>query len=696
MNYRPFIPILLASTAMISSVCAQEIITLEKIQVAEDYTVIDERRDNSIAKRIINGEELTQYGDVNALEILRRTPGVTIPAGKRISSAPGKGYTVVMIDGEETSTSTSLRASPLEQISPDMIEKIEVMTNGSAEHTAESMGGIVNIVLKKPKEEGLTSARVSLGEYGNSAMESLFAQREGKSGNLSYLINVNGSDNRKKDTASTLREDLASTRNENRDDTTDNQSISLGTKIIYTSSSKDKYLYSGSISRNYGEETIDAKTYLNGLSVFDTQINSKDKSNSTMIWSGLSGEHHLSGEELLEWKLKLHQNTNEGETTSLQSLPTLNDRRQKDYGFNRIVGAEGIYSLAAGDHFIKSGVDLRNANQRDEVQRSLNGVDVTTAADTVHMRENKGALYLQDEINFGGIMVVTPGIRYEALSRNYGMTSKTDYFAPSLHFLTHLSANDNLRASVAKTVRLPRLGQLSSSTNSSLDSNNVHRPDITGNPNLTEEKALSYELKLEHFFEDKGIVSIGGSYRNIDDKIENMTVLEGSRYVMRPYNSGQGNLWGVELELKKSLNTYVEGLGMFANATLQNSSLTNTATGFKRPIKQTSDVLYNLGVDHTLKAYKFTYGAAYRYVGGYTDPLDENGISEVRKGYGTLDLYASKRLNSTFKCQLNLKNITRATVETTSNYYDGLGALVTQIDKEHSKPQILLTLEGKW
>ncbi|MFA6630350.1 MAG: TonB-dependent receptor, partial [Sulfuricurvum sp.] len=241
--------------------------------------------------------------------------------------------------------------------------------------------------------------------------------------------------------------------------------------------------------------------------------------------------------------------------------------------------------------------------------------------------------------------------------------------------------------------------ELSSSTDSSLDQNDLHHPDKTGNPNLREEKALSYEVRAEHYFEDKGIVSIGGFYRDIQDKIEKYTFLDtlSSRYIQRPENVGNGKLWGMELELKKSLDVLVSGLGVFANATIQDSSLRNSATGMKRPIKQTSDYLYNIGIDHTLQSYRLTYGAAYRYVGGYDDPIDENGFSESQQGYGTLDLYAKKRLDSTFKLGLNLKNITSATITTTSKQYDTSGVLTqTQIDKEKSQPQILLTLEGKW
>lgn len=692
--YRPIIPLLITSSLSISPLCAQEVLTLEKIQVEESSSTLEERRDNSIAKRIINGEELTQYGDLNALEILKRTPGVSIADGKGKKSAPGKGYTVVLIDGEETSGSK--RVNPLEQISPDMIERIEVMTNGSAEYTAESMGGIVNVVLKKPKSEGQTTAKMTVGTYGGDVpMESVFAQREGKSGNLGYLFNVSAADNRQTDTSSTFKQSAAS--NELRESAARYQTLSLTTKLIYTPSSKDKYTFNGSIGLNNNQTTVDAKTYLNGSPALNTQLTSTDRSKGMMLWSGFKGEHHLSGTELLEWKLKFHQNDDNGEAASLQTLPTLNDRRQKDYSFNRIFGAEGVYSLATGDHFIKTGVDLKGTSQRDEVQRSLNGADVTALADNVRMRENKGAMYLQDEISVGDSLVVTPGVRYETLSRDYGATSRIDYFAPSLHVLARLSANDNLRASIAKTVKLPRLDQLSSSTDSSLDRNDIRHPDLTGNPHLTEEKALSYELRYEHFFENKGVASIGGFYRTIDDKIENVTKwnTSTSRYVQSPENAGQGSLWGVELELKKSLDAYIDGVGMFANATLQDSSLTNTATGIKRPIKQTSNLLYNLGLDHTLKPYRVTYGAAYRYVGSYDDPM-EYSLSQSQKGYGALDLYASKRIDKTFKCQLNLKNITRTSIETTSNVYSGGVVSETQIDKEHSKPYVLLTVEGRW
>lgn len=691
--YRPFIPVVLISGIAVSGAGAQETLSFEKIQIEEKGIALEERRDNSIAKRIISAEELTQYGDLNALEILKRTPGVTIPEGKMQKGAPGKGYTVILIDGEEVATGSKRRASPLELISPDRIERIEVMTNGSAEYTAESMGGIVNIILKKPKSQGATTAKMMVGAYGSDPMESLFVQQEGKSGTMSYLINFNGSENRKSDRSTTTRQSASSTSEESRDDFVHDRFANLTGKLIFSPSSKEKYTYDGSVAMNDTNENIEAATVTSPPGSVSRILANRDHSSGMMLWSKIRGEHHLSGKELLEWKLKFHQSTSSGESVSVLSFPTGSTKTQNDESLFRIIGAEGGYSIAQGDHFIKTGAELKGLRQHDQARRSVDGADTTTPSDDVSMRENKGSIYVQDEISVGENLVVTPGIRYESLSRDYGNTSHIDYVAPSLHLLAKVTPNDNIRASVAKTVKLPRLNELSMSIDSSLERNDVHHPDRSGNANLREERALSYELRYEHFYEDKGILSAGGFYRTISNKIERLTALEGSRYVERPYNAGEGSLWGIELEMKKSLNGYVEGLGVFANATFQNSSLTNTLTGLKRPIKQTSNTLGNLGFDHTLKGYKFTYGAAYRYVGGYDDPLDENSIAQTQKGYGYLDIYASKRLNETFKVLLNLKNITRTTIETASN----LTAInETQIDREYSKPQILLTLEGKW
>ena len=301
----------------------------------------------------------------------------------------------------------------------------------------------------------------------------------------------------------------------------------------------------------------------------------------------------------------------------------------------------------------------------------------------------------QDEWSISEKAVLTPGIRYEKNDRHYEGYTTIDYVAPSLHFLYRITPDDNLRASIAKTVKVPRLDEITTSVNSSLDDNDLNNPDITGNPNLKEEDAWSYELRGEHFFGDKGIVSLNTFYRSINDKIEKLTTYDSGtgRYVEKPYNAGNAHLWGVELEVKKSLSMVLDGLGIWGNATFQNSMLENSQTQFHGVIGETPDYLLNIGLDHTYAPYHFTYGMAYRYNGGFDDPKDQSGVLKSQDGYGVLDLYAVKRLNDTFKLSINLKNITSETIKTDA--YDTFTG-TDQTDKEKSDPQFLVTIEGKW
>jgi iron complex outermembrane receptor protein len=312
------------------------------------------------------------------------------------------------------------------------------------------------------------------------------------------------------------------------------------------------------------------------------------------------------------------------------------------------------------------------------------------------MYQNKYALYLQDEYSVSEVFVLTPGIRYEKVDRDYGSVSSINYFAPSLHALFKLTPNDNIRASVAKTVKLPRLDEISTSVNRTLSDNTIDNPDTTGNIDLTQETAISYELRAEHYFEDKGIVSASGFYRDISDKIEKLTTLEAGRYIKKPSNSGEGKLWGLELELKKPISFILEGLGVWGNATFQNSTLHNNATGFSGVIGETSDVVANIGVDHSFTPYHLTYGVAYRYDGGFNDPIDQSGIEKSQKAFGVLDLYATKKLDSIFKLTFNAKNMANETIRTTSNRYSSGTLVQTQIENANSQRQFLLTLEGKW
>jgi ferric enterobactin receptor len=46
----------------------------------------------------------------------------------------------------------------LQQLQGSMIERVEIITNPSARYEAEGMGGVINIVLKKERKEGINGS----------------------------------------------------------------------------------------------------------------------------------------------------------------------------------------------------------------------------------------------------------------------------------------------------------------------------------------------------------------------------------------------------------------------------------------------------------------------------------------------------------------------------------------------------------
>ena len=684
--HRFLIPLLLIPLLLISFSYAQETISMEQIQVQANAAAIESRKEDSIAKRIVTGNQLTQYGDLNALEILKRTAGVNIPDGSK-KGAPGKGYTKVLIDGEEVTTSSRRGSSPLEQISPDMIERIEVMSNGSAEYTAEAMGGIVNIILKKPKSDGKAVLRLTKGVYHNAPIGTAFASYEKKEGKLSYLVSTTYSDNQRDDAyTNDTNGTIQASEEEGR-----SRFLSLSTQFIYTADTKNKYTFSTDFGvNNEGSQIHDVTSV---LGVVSKNIYETDKNDGSFYMAKALGEHHLSQSTLVDWKLISHRRAQEGEKNSLDTIG-LTTSHQNDDALFRVYGGNTNLSSVLDQHFLKGGVEYRHMSQRDDVRNDING---TQALSNVAMDQDKYAVYMQDEMSLGDMMILTPGLRYEKTSRDFGSVGSIDYLAPSLHILYKITPDNQLRFSAVRSVKLPRLDEISPAVNSTLGDNDINNPDLTGNPNLREETAIGYELRLEHYFSDKGIVSLNTFYRDMKNKIEKLTRFYGTRYVEKPENSGEAQLWGAEVEVKKQLGALVEGLGIWGNATVQNSALQNKANNFCGVIAQTPSYLLNLGIDHTYAPYGLSYGVAYRYNGGFDDPIDQSGIVKSQEGYGVLDVYASKRLDSTFKLSLNLKNITREPIVLTSLRYDTLGNLIqTQVDNENSRASVLLTLEGKW
>ena len=165
---------------------------LQEVTVTAQKPIVEVRAD----KTILNVEGTINAVGNDALELLRRSPGVMVDKDDNLSLA-GKNGVQVFIDGKPSPLSGADLANYLKSLQSAQIEAIEIITNPSAKYEAAGNAGIINIKLKKNKTFG-TNGSISSGYVqGTYAKfnEGLNLNYRNKSVNLFGTYNYNNGNN---------------------------------------------------------------------------------------------------------------------------------------------------------------------------------------------------------------------------------------------------------------------------------------------------------------------------------------------------------------------------------------------------------------------------------------------------------------------------------------------------------------------
>lgn len=131
--------------------------TLEGVVVSTKKPLIEQKLDRTV----LNVDASTTNAGLNALEVLEKSPGVTVDKDGNIS-LKGKQGVVVFIDGRPTYLSGADLANMLSNMTSAQLDQIEIMTNPPAKYDAAGNAGVINIKTKKTKQVGY-SGSVSVG-----------------------------------------------------------------------------------------------------------------------------------------------------------------------------------------------------------------------------------------------------------------------------------------------------------------------------------------------------------------------------------------------------------------------------------------------------------------------------------------------------------------------------------------------------
>jgi iron complex outermembrane recepter protein len=130
---------------------------LNTVNVVTQKPLVEVRAD----KTILNVEGTINAVGSNALELLRKSPGVLLDKDDNISLA-GKNGVQVYVDNRSTPLSGPDLAHYLKSLQSSQVEAIELITNPSSKYDAAGNAGIINIRLVRNKSFG-TNGSVNAG-----------------------------------------------------------------------------------------------------------------------------------------------------------------------------------------------------------------------------------------------------------------------------------------------------------------------------------------------------------------------------------------------------------------------------------------------------------------------------------------------------------------------------------------------------
>jgi outer membrane receptor protein involved in Fe transport len=136
---------------------APETALLGEAEVVAERELVEVRADRTVYN--VSDQPVTAGG--NALDVLETLPALDVDIDGRISLR-GNQNVAVHINGRPVPIRGDQLAAFLRNLPSDQVERVEVLPNPSARFEADSMAGIINIVLRQGTSRGL-SGGLSLG-----------------------------------------------------------------------------------------------------------------------------------------------------------------------------------------------------------------------------------------------------------------------------------------------------------------------------------------------------------------------------------------------------------------------------------------------------------------------------------------------------------------------------------------------------
>jgi iron complex outermembrane receptor protein len=677
---------------------------LERVEITgERASDTEERRRSTAAKIVIGREEIERQGDSNITEILKRLPGVTLGGrpgrgGEVRMRGMGGGYTQILINGERAPAGFSF-----DQLSPDLIERIEVLRAPTAETGARAVAGTINIILREDVKKRLNNLKVAVGQEDQGWQPSVSWSRAEQIESFGYTLNANLSTGVRETTRRTRTqrgftpagsEDATLQVDQGDDNRSREERLhsSLGGRLQWRLGPGELLAlqpfvtFSSADTHGVSERVAAPGTTLSALpySRSDTEATfhlARLNGNWQSRWSGGLRSDLRAGMSQSRWAgdtQRLDGNTAASSLAS-RTLTTADDRWWT-------LGGKLNQTLAGG-HALAAGLET-DVGQRDQRSDGEGSTASDNLDDNLQARTFRGALWLQDEWDLDAHWALHGGLRWESITTRSdwdggAVSNRSSVTSPLLHAVWRPveGGRDQLRASLTRSYRAPSLQNLvarrSISRSTPTDrTNEATSPDRIGNPALKPELATGVDLAFEHYLADGGLLSASVFHRRISGLIRNVSTLQtvdwatAPRWVSQPRNVGDASTQGIELEAKYALKDLMQdapAVDLRHNLALFRSRVEGIP-GPDNRIDQQPDWTANLGADWRVRGWPLTLGAGLNLTPGYTVQTSSANMANGANGANidqwssqdakrVLDAYALWTFNPAVKLRVSGANL---------------------------------------
>ncbi len=377
-------------------------IDLEETEIVANNNYIDFKID----KKVINVSEHINADGGAIVEALHNVPSVQVDAGGTVSIRGSTSFTL-LIDGRPTVMSPS---DALNTIQASTVDKIEVITNPSVKYDADGTSGIINLIMKKQKNTGVSGQATLMLATGDKYTTNIaFNKRTDK---LNANLGISYSNKRK--------------RTESRDD----REVFAGDSTYYQNINSDRDIY----RKNYK---------LNGGVSYDlNQYNSFNLNFDLGQWEF---------DRNIDSKIRLYNSfdTTKRYFTSKETYIVTNDFGSADFGYKRNFSKKG-HKLEADVYFSKVNNKTPNNISEYEFDKLDNEIPDSANYYNIYNASNRNHLRFKTDYT----LPISDATKFEAGYQNDSKNSSTNY---SYKFRNSLNQNWNSDSTLSGKLDFSRM-----------------------------------------------------------------------------------------------------------------------------------------------------------------------------------------------------------------------------------------------